>query len=74
VGAFELAPESYSKTVEFMPDGSRKVSLSPQTVELLENQLVLFREKFGRDPGPKDRIRPAKRVWRERAWRDRKGA
>lgn len=37
-----------------MPDGSRKVFLSPDQVALLEHQRDMFREKFRRDPGPGD--------------------
>jgi hypothetical protein len=48
--------DSFAKTVEIMPDGSRKVSLSPHMVEILEHQREMFREKFDRDPGPKDPI------------------
>jgi len=49
-----LTKDSFAKTVELMPDGSRKVFLSPDQVELLEHQRDTFREKFGRDPGSGD--------------------
>jgi hypothetical protein len=48
--------DSFAKTVELLPDGSRKVSLSPDAMELLEHQREMFREKFGREPGPHDPI------------------
>jgi hypothetical protein len=51
-----LTKDSFRKAVEIMPDGSRKVSLSPDAIELLENQREMFREKFGREPGPSDPI------------------
>jgi hypothetical protein len=51
-----LTKDSFAKAVEIMPDGSRKVSLSQDAVELLENQREMFREKFGREPGPDDPV------------------
>ena len=51
-----LTKDSFAKTVEIMPDGSRKVFLSPDAVASLEQQREMFREKFGRDPGPDDPI------------------
>jgi len=51
-----LTNDSFAKTVEIMPDGSRKVSLSAHAAEILEHQREIFREKFGRDPGPGDPI------------------
>jgi len=51
-----LTKDSFAKTVEIMPDGSRNVSLSPEAMELLEEQRNLFREKFGREPGPHDSV------------------
>ena len=51
-----LTKDSVSKTVEIMPDGSRMVSLSPHMMESPESQRELFREKFGREPGPNDPI------------------
>jgi len=34
----------------------RAVSLSDETVTILEQQLEKFRQKFGRDPGPEDPV------------------
>ena len=51
-----LTKDSFAKTVEIMPDGTRNVSLSPHVAEILEHQREMFREKFGRDPGPGDPI------------------
>jgi hypothetical protein len=51
-----LTKDSFAKTVEIMPDGSRKVHLPPDTVALLDNQREMFRAKFGREPAPSDPI------------------
>jgi len=51
-----MTKDSFAKTVEIMPDGSRKVSLTPDMLDLLKEQQELFRAKFGRDPGPHDPI------------------
>jgi hypothetical protein len=51
-----LTKDSFAKTVEILPDGSRKVSLSRDAKDTLEHQRALFREKFGRDLGPGDPV------------------
>jgi hypothetical protein len=51
-----MTKDSFAKTVEIMPDGSRTVLLTPDMVELLKEQRELFRAKFGRDPGPHDPV------------------
>jgi hypothetical protein len=51
-----LSKDWFSKSVEIFPDGSRKVSLSPAMVEIIEHQREMFREKFGREIGPHDPI------------------
>lgn len=38
------------------PGGRTTVSLAPEVVEELRRQENLFREKFGRDPGPGDPV------------------
>lgn len=40
-------------TVDLFPK-KRKIKLDPETAALVERQLVLFRKKFGREPGPGD--------------------
>jgi hypothetical protein len=35
---------------------TRTVKMNAQTAAIIENQLQKFREKFGREPGPKDPI------------------
>jgi len=35
---------------------TRTVKMSDETLAIIENQLQKFREKFGREPGPKDPI------------------
>lgn len=51
-----LTKDSFAKSVEILPDGSTKVSLSPDTIELLEVQREMFRVKFGRESGAGDPI------------------
>jgi hypothetical protein len=51
-----MTKDSFAKTVEILPDGSRKVALPPDMVDLLSEHRELFRAKFGRDPGPHDPI------------------
>jgi hypothetical protein len=51
-----VTKDSFAKSVEIDADGSRTVHLSPWAVEALEAQRDLFREKFGRDPGPHDPV------------------
>jgi hypothetical protein len=51
-----MTKESFAKSVEIHADGSRTVALSPWAVEALKAQRDLFREKFGRDPGPHDPV------------------
>lgn len=43
-------------SVEYLPDGSKRINLSPEAKELVEMQLNAFREKFGREPGPHDPV------------------
>jgi hypothetical protein len=37
-------------------DGNKVVPLSPKAVDLIKQQLVRFKKKFGREPGPDDPI------------------
>jgi hypothetical protein len=51
-----VTKESFAKSVEIHANGSRTVALSPWAVEAFKAQRDLFREKFGRDPGPHDPV------------------
>jgi hypothetical protein len=51
-----VTTDSFAKSVEINADGSRTVHLSPWALEALKAQRDLFREKFGRDPGPHDPV------------------
>jgi len=37
-------------------DEKKRIKLDAETVDALEEQMRLFREKFGRDPGPEDPV------------------